>query len=233
MAPSPEQTPPSPTPPPRAFTQGVGTVYQFVGVILLVAAMLICCGSSLFSKNVAERRDLMVVGWTLSLPTGTVFYSAQMAIIVSLLLAVFFGIALAGIGLGLQAENRPAANYAAAVSLFATAFWAVQAVFLWQNLRSIGLTLLAGALCLGFAGLAGLAMTAVREMRRNPPPPGHEILPADYKVPYSHMHQDPPEVRLARDLEQRRERLAVQQKELEMLEARLKRKLDARPPEGE
>jgi hypothetical protein len=37
---------------------------------------------------------------------------------------------------------------------------------------------------------------------------------------------DPPEVRLAAELEQRRQRLAVQQKELEMLEEKLKRKLD-------
>jgi hypothetical protein len=60
---------------------------------------------------------------------------------------------------------------------------------------------------------------------RDPPPPELEILPADYKVPYSHYHEDPPEVRLARELEQRRQRLAVQQKELELLEEKLKRKL--------
>jgi hypothetical protein len=62
-------------------------------------------------------------------------------------------------------------------------------------------------------------------MRRDPPPADMEILPADYKVPYSHYHEDPPEVRLAAELEQRRRRLAVQQKELEMLEEKLKRKL--------
>ena len=65
------------------------------------------------------------------------------------------------------------------------------------------------------------------------PPPWLEILPADYKVPYSHLHEDPPEVRLARELEQRRERLAVQQKELEMLEGRLKKKLEQREAGGE
>src|SRR5215203_3202392 len=93
-------------PPPRAFTQGVGTLYQFVGVTLFVASMLVCCGSSLVSKNVAERHDLMAVGWEVPLPGGAYFYSAQRAITVSLLLAVFFGIALAGIGLGLQAQGR-------------------------------------------------------------------------------------------------------------------------------
>jgi len=62
-------------------------------------------------------------------------------------------------------------------------------------------------------------------MRRTPPPADYEVLPADYKVPYSHYHVDPPEVRLAAELEQRRQRLAVQQKELEMLEEKLRRKL--------
>jgi hypothetical protein len=74
--------------------------------------------------------------------------------------------------------------------------------------------------------LFGLSVGAVREMSRNPPPAGHEILPGDYKIPYSHYHDDPPEVRLAAELDQRRQRLAVQQKELEMLEEKLKRKLD-------
>ena len=42
-------------------------------------------------------------------------------------------------------------------------------------------------------------MAALREMRRDPPPRGMEVLPKDYKVPYSHYHEDPPEVRLAAD----------------------------------
>ena len=228
--PPPSHDPPPGPPPPRAFTQGVGTVYQFFGVSLFVLSMLVCCGSSLISKSVAERPDLMAVGWTLPLPGGSVFYSAQRAVTVSLPLAVFFGIALAGIGLGLQAEGRTSPYSAFAVSGFATLFWGIQAVFFAERARSIGLTVIAAALCVCFGVLAGFAAAALREMRRNPPPPGHEILPADFKVPYSHLHEDPPEVRLARDLESRRERLAVQQKELEMLEARLRRKLEQRPP---
>jgi hypothetical protein len=198
-------------------------VYQFVGVVLFVTSMLVCCGSSLVSKDVAERRDLMDVGWAI----GPGFYSAQRAVTVSLLAAVFCGLALAGIGLGLQAQGRAAPYGASAVTGVATLFWAVQAWFFAQQLRSITLTALCGTLTLLFAVLAGLGTAALREMRRQPPPPGHEILPADYKVPYSHLHQDPPEVRLARELEQRRERMAVQQKELEMLEERLKRKLQS------
>jgi len=188
-----------------------------------VASMLVCCGSSLISKDVAERRDLMGVGWTI----GPGFYSAQRAVTVSLLVAVFCGLALAGIGLGLQAQGRVAPYGASVVTGFAAVFWAVQAWFFAQQLRSITLSALCATLAVLFATLAGFGIAALREMRREPPPPGHEVLPADYKVPYSHLHQDPPEVRLAQELEQRRERMAVQQKELDMLEARLKRKVQA------
>jgi hypothetical protein len=208
----------------------VGTVYQFVGVILFIASMLVCCGSSLVSKDVAERRDLMEVGWVM----GPVHYSAQRAVTVSLLMAVFCGLALAGIGLGLQAQRRAAPYGASAVTGFAAVFWVAQALFFGLELRSAALSIVCGALAAVFGILAGFGIVSLREMRRDPPADGHEVLPADYKVPYSHLHQDPPEVRLARELEQRRERLAVQQKELEMLEARLKRKLeatqDATPP---
>ena len=205
-------------------------MYQFAGVTLFVVSMLVCCASSLVSKNVAERRDLMQVGWVLPLPGGP-FYSAQRAITVSVLLAVFFGIAMAGIGLGMQAQGRLAPYGAAGVTVFATLFWLLQAVFFASEMGSVGLAGGSALLAVAFGALAALGLGAVREMRHDPPPPGHEILPADYKVPYSHLHEDPPEVRLARELDQRRERLAVQQKELEMLEARLRRKLDARAPE--
>ncbi|MBC8104955.1 MAG: hypothetical protein H7Z14_00060, partial [Anaerolineae bacterium] len=63
------------------------------------------------------------------------------------------------------------------------------------------------------------------EMWRDPPPKGIEVLPEDYKVPYSHMHQDPPDVRYAAELQQRRERLEIQRKELEALEERIKRRM--------
>ena len=216
-------------PPPRAFTQGVGTVFQFVGVLLFLGAMFVCCGSSLISKDAAQRHDLMKVGWSLGgAGEEGIFYSAQQAISLSVTLAVFFGLALAGIGLGLQAESRFAPYAAVAACGFATVFWALQTVFFAQKLHSIPLSLLGLALFCLFGILSALAVAALREMRRNPPRAGHEILPPDYKVPYSHLHQEPPEVRLARELEQRRERLAVQQNELEMLEERLRRKLENR-----
>jgi hypothetical protein len=221
---------PAPSPPPRAFTQGVGTVFQFVGVSLFLAMMLVCCGSGLLSKNVAERKDLTEIGWHLRAGGIDLFYSAQRAIICSVLGGVFFGVALAGLGLGLQAQHRAAPAGAVAVTGFATLFWVVQAVFAVQTLHSAWLAVVACGLGLLFALLLALAIGAWREMRRDPPPAGHEVLPPGFKVPYSHLHADPPEVRLANELGERRRRLDVQQKELEALEERIRRRRESPPP---
>lgn len=214
--------PDAPSPPPRAFTQGVGTVFQWVGVILFLASMFVCCGSALISRDRATQTDLTRVGWPIGQDSPV--YSAQRALSISLVAAVFFGIALAGVGLGLQAQNRRAAPLAVGLTAMAAVFWIFQVIF-FATLFAWTLMLI----CLGLLGLFGvltpLASTAWREMRADPPPQGHEILPADYRVPYSHLHDDPPDVRLARELKQRRQRLAVQQKELEMLEDKLRRKL--------
>jgi hypothetical protein len=215
-----------PPPPPRAFTQGVGTVFQFVGVTLFLAMLFVCCASSFFGKS-AVLPELTRFGWHLrGDPADAPTYSAQRAITTCVFVGVFLGMALAGIGLGLQAMNRRAPWLAVAVTGGGTLFWLVHTVFIVQFLHSVVLALLGSLLTVGFAALLALAATALREMLQDPPPPGQEILPADYKVPYSHLHEDPPEVRLERELAQRRQRLGVQQKELELLEEKLRRKTE-------
>jgi hypothetical protein len=221
---------PAPPPPPRAFTQGAGTVFQFVGVGLFLAMMLVCCGSGLLSKSVAERQDLTEIGWHVRIGHADLFYSAQRAIICSVFGGIFFGVALAGLGLGLQAQHRAAPAGAVGVTGFAAFFWAVQAVFAVQTLHSAWMAMVACGLALLFALLLALSVGAWREMRRDPPPAGHEVLPPEFKVPYSHLHADPPEVRLANELEERRRRLEVQQKELEALEERIRKRRESPPP---
>jgi hypothetical protein len=214
-------------PPPRAFTQGVGTVYQFCGVILFLVMMFVCCGSALLSKDRAEAKDLTTIGWHLAgdaadRPT----FSAQRAIAIAVPAGVAMGLAVAAVGLGLQAQNRASPYWATIVTGIGLLLWTTETVFAIAAMKSLSVAAIGLLLTLVFAILFVLAVGALREMRRDPPPIGLEILPAGYKVPYSHMHEDPPEVRLARELEQRRQRLAVQQKELEMLETRLQHKLD-------
>lgn len=211
-----------PPPPPRAFTQGVGTVFQFVGVLLFLGTMFICCGSSFLSRDVAERKDWSASGWGRR-ADGTPVYSIARAVTVSVTVNAVLAIGLAGFGLGLQAERRQAPMGAAVVGVVGAVFWTVHAAFFVQYFHPLTLGVLACVLAMVFMALSALAVGAWREVRRNPPPPGHELLPADYKVPYSHFHEDPPEVRLAAEMEQRRRRLEVQQKELEALEERIRR----------
>src|SRR5688572_29235970 len=107
--------------PPRAFAQGVGQVYQVVGVVLFVTLMLVCCGSSLLSKDWATRTELTKMGW------GS--YTAQRALTISLFSGVFFSLGLAAAGLGLQAEHRNSPWIGVIVSAVGSVFWIVHCVF--------------------------------------------------------------------------------------------------------
>jgi lysylphosphatidylglycerol synthetase-like protein (DUF2156 family) len=211
---------------PRAFTQGVGTVFQFVGVILFLTSMFVCCASGLLSREVATRSELNQIGWRFGRDTTAVpVYSAQQATTLCVMGGVLFGMALAGLGLGLQAQHRRAALIAVIVCAIAVVFWVVQMLMFATALHSTLLTLI----CAGLAAVSIVCLIfsvgAQREMRHSPPPEILASLPSGYQVPYSHMHQDPPEVRFAAELEERRRKLEVQQKELEHLEARIKRRL--------
>lgn len=220
-APPSDPTPATPEPPPRAFTQGVGTVFQFVGVMVFLGFFFVCCFSALLSKDTAMQTQLGTVGW------GS--YTGQRAVSIAMVVGVGLGLALASIGLGLQAQRRQAPYYAVAACAFGMVFWLVHTIFFIYPLKAVILSLIAFALSALYAVLLAFAIGAYREMKQNPPPTGFEILPPEYKIPYSHLHQDPPEVRLAKELEERRRKLEVQQKELERLEQKLHRKFDQPP----
>jgi hypothetical protein len=218
MAESQNQGVPDPPPPPRAFTQGVGTVFQVAGVFMFLALSTICCGSSVMGKE-GERPDLANIGWHI----GGAVYSVPRAMSVGLIVGLALASAVAALGLGMQALHRSAAFVAAGVAMIGVVFWGVHLAFAITGAGSIVLTLLALVLLGIYGALSALGVGAAREMLANPPAKGHDILPPGYKVPYSWYHDDPPEVRLAAELEQRKRRLAVQQKELEMLEEKVRR----------
>lgn len=211
--------------PRHAFTQGVGTIFQLTGVTLFLTTMLICCASSLLGKDTAQRQDLTRIGWHLPADAPAApAYSAQRAISISVAFGLLLGMAIAGLGLGMQATRRSAPPLAVVTTALGAALWLTHAVFFAQVLRSASLTILSSVLALIMLTLGGLALAAMLEFRRHPPPAGHELLPADYKTPYSHLHQQSPEQRLADEVQERRRRLEVEQKELEALERRLRRK---------
>src|SRR6266566_6224530 len=118
------------SPPPRAFTQGVGTVFQFAGGILFIVMSLACCGSGLLGKETWKREDLMHVGWHLPGDAADQpSYSALRASSISLIGGIGLALAVAGVGLGLQATRRSAGVGAVVVTLVGVLFWAVQSVF--------------------------------------------------------------------------------------------------------
>jgi len=174
--------------PPRAFTQGVGTVYQVVGATLFLVMMFVCCGSGLMSMETAKREDLAQIGWRVLGPDGPM-YSAQKAISVALTVAVGLGVAVASIGLGLQGTRPKSPVMAVVVSGIGTGFWLFHTLFFAMAMKSIWLAGVCGVLLIVFGGLLALAVASFREMRRDPPPPDQTILPAGYKVPYSHLHE--------------------------------------------
>jgi hypothetical protein len=214
---------PEPETPPRAFTQGVGTVFQFTGVTLFIVMMFICCSSALISKDKAESKDFTRIGWHLPAdPPDQPTFSAQKAIAIAVPAGVLLGLGAATLGLGLQAENRLSPFGAVLLTGIGLTFWLLETIFAITAMSSILLSFFAAVLTLTFAALFALALASLLEMTRQPPAVGHELLPTDYQIPYSYLHQDPPEIRLAKELNQRRQKLAIEQKELEQLERRLK-----------
>jgi hypothetical protein len=190
-------------------------------VLLFVTMMSICCMSSLLSKDTATHSNLTQLKFHLF---GDSSYSAQQALTLSITLGVFFGMALAGFGLGFQAQSRSTPIWAAIVTAFATIFWILQ-MLAFARFGLVFFAICCALLAILHGACFGFSFGAMKDMWRNPPPVGFEYLPKDYKVPYSHMHQDPPDVRYAAELDARRRKLQVQQAELEMLEQKLKRRM--------
>src|SRR5688500_7569785 len=213
-------------PPPRAFSQGVGTLFQTVGGLVFLAFIFFCFGFALTSKEWATIPARDTVGWGADHHSARPLSSAREWTTATVAGGVILGLAAAGLGLGLQADKRRAAVAAVALTSLALAFWTVQAIFAAHAMRSITLSTLCFALAAIFAVLGVLAVGALRELSKNPPDPGHEILPADYQQPFSHLHQDSPEARIANEIAERKQKLEVQQKELEALERRLKRRME-------
>src|SRR6185436_16979889 len=143
-------------------SQGVGTVFQFVGVIMFLVMMFVCCGSGLISKDVATQSNLTHIGWGI--------YTAQKALTMGVFLGVLLGMALACVGLGLQAQSRVAAPAGVVISANGAILFAVNTIFSAVAVRSILFTLIAMVLTGTFAILFALVLAAAKEMKRNPPP---------------------------------------------------------------
>jgi hypothetical protein len=150
--------------PPHAFSQGVGTVFQFVGVGLFLISMFVCCSSSLLSKDTATHSGLTTIGWHLgSDRPDEPSYSAQRALTITLPAAICYGMALAALGLGLQAGRRAAAGDAIFLNWLMAIVWSVQLVF-FISIRWIVLSMICSLLVMLALVLLLLSVGAVRDM---------------------------------------------------------------------
>lgn len=171
------QLPEASTPPsPRAFAQASGLVLQVIGVILALGT---CCWWS-FAGLTDERirptsqpdslRDIVRAS------DGSRLWSMS-AVCVSFV----GGLALAALGLGLQAEKRRSGAAASAVAGMGALFWFAYFGYALTYGAGIGslvwslLMLVAWGLC------AVLAVISADELRRNPPPADLGKAPADLK----------------------------------------------------
>jgi hypothetical protein len=144
----------------------VGTVFQFVGVGLFLISMFICCSSSLLSKDSATHTSLTTIGWHVAGdPADRPSYSAQRAITVTLPSTICYGMALAAVGLGLQAESRNAPAMGVGLNLLAVIFWLTHLVF-FASIRWIVMSILCTLLGMLTVLMLMLAIGAARDMRR-------------------------------------------------------------------
>jgi hypothetical protein len=163
MTENPPPTLPPATPPPHAFAQGVGTVFQFVGVTLFLISMFVCCATSLLSKDAATHSGLTTIGWhRAGDPVDQPTYSAQRALTIALPAALCYGMALAALGLGLQTESRSAPLSSLFINTFSVVFWLVHLIF-FASIRWIGMSMICTLLVMLSGGMFLLSIGAVRD----------------------------------------------------------------------
>lgn len=210
--------------PPRAFAQGTGILLQTVGVLLFLSSCCIFSLTGIWSPVQPDPQTIESIR-TNTTPEpglrGKLREPAAAGYMVTALATSAGGLALAVFGLGLQADRRRASAGAAFSSVTMTLLLLVAGALLWIG----GAGVIAKLWNLALLAIAGLlvafSIAAQRNVRANPPPPNVDIVPPGKKIPYSWYHDDPPDVRLARELEARRERLDAERCELEKLEREL------------
>jgi hypothetical protein len=214
--------------PPRAFAQGTGVMLQAFGVILLLSTCCVCSLSFLWDP---QRPPSLVDGdpsveQTRRSSNLTVLMDepGRLGVMLTIMSTSVAGLAMAGFGLGLQAERLRAAWGAAA----STSLWFIvlvgAGVALWTGESSINARIWHMLLAALALLLSGFAIAALRQVLADPPPADIDILPPDFKVPYSIYHEDPPDVRLEKEIANRRARLEAEHRELREMEDNLREK---------
>lgn len=220
----PDHTPLKTDPPPRAFAQGVGVLLQAVGGLFLLSNVCICVCTPIWDPagtflKIDTTKE--IPGDPLTSLSELTNEPAKAGLMATILGMAIGGLALAGFGLGLQSDRRRAAASSLATCTILTVMLIGAGAGLWIGHGAMVARIWHGLLLALMFVVDGFVIAAFIQVRANPPPPDADVLPPGYKIPYSMYHDDPPAVRLARDLAERRARLAAEQKELDALEKEL------------
>lgn len=215
-------------PSPRAFAQGTGVLLQTVGMILFFSTCCVCSLAGLWDPLLSRPEVLQQLQG--NEPVGLTFWMlfqhpAKAGIMLMVMFMTVGGLAMAGFGLGLQSDTARSAWGALVTVTVMLAVLAVAGAGIWIGRASWAARLWHVGLFALMWIMLGFVWVALRQVLAHPPPADVGVLAADFKIPYSHYHDDPPDVRLAKELAERRARLEAEQVELD----RLERELDLKP----
>jgi hypothetical protein len=166
------------SPSPRAFAQASGVVLQLVGVVLALGT---CCWWTFAGLGApAEPVDASAVPRTFAEQWRAADASrlwGMFAVCVSLV----GGLALAALGLGLQAEKRRSGTAATWVSTVGALFWFVYFAYALTHGAGVGRLAWCVLMFVAWGLCAVLSIISADELKRHPPPPDLGRAPADLK----------------------------------------------------
>lgn len=215
-----------PPPPPRAFAQGTGVMLQTVGMILFLSSCLICSLSSWWHP-MQDRGEVIEQVRTGQTTGGNLLRDirerpVEAGYAMTVIFSTVGGLGLAVFGLGLQAERRRAGVAAMVTASILLFILLIAGALLWHGGAAWPARILHGLLTFTVAVVALFTWHAMRQVLADPPPADIDIVPPGTKIPYSFYHEDSPEVRLAKELANRRAKLDAEKLEIEKMERELK-----------
>lgn len=157
---------------------------------------------------------------------GMAAHPAEAGLLLLVTAMTLGGLAMAVLGLGLQAQKVGAAWGAVATNLILAILLLAAGIGLWWGDAGWIPRAWHAVLMLVMLPVTGFSIVALKQMLDRPPPPDMGVLPPDFITPYSHLHDQPPEVRLAQELADRRRRLEQELAEIE----RMQREIDEKDP---
>lgn len=205
----------APTPPPRAFAQGVGVLLQTVGVILALSGCCICSTAGLWDQQAGGQNLVAQPDQLTGISIDRLLKEpARTGMMLTVVFSTIGGLAMAGFGLGLQSQTPRSAWGALASVVLLLAILIVAGIGLWVGQGTIANRLWHTGLTVLILTLVGFTISALREVIAHPPPPGLRNLPPGFDVRDVLAGEKPSR----RTIAQLRARLEVEQRELEKLE---------------